>query len=144
MVFLLGANNKAQDQDVVYYHNLSHASGSVILQNTNDHAKIGHAAKLDIILSKIPESILKLVVCIGIYEADKRKQNFSLVHHPFVRLVDKTNANEIARFELTETDYASNTAIIIGEVYRHKGEWKFAVKGEGISTGIDGLIARFH
>ena len=46
--------------------------------------------------------------------------------------------------ELTETDYASNTAIIIGEVYRHKGEWKFAVKGEGISTGIDGLVARFN
>ena len=32
---------------------------------------------------------------------------------------------------------------MLGEVYRHSGDWKFMVVGEGYSTGIAGIAGDY-
>lgn len=55
-----------------------------------------------------------------IYEAEERKQNFS-GEKVFVRVIDEAARKEIFRFDLHE-DFSVETAIVVGEIYRHKGE----------------------
>lgn len=45
---------------------------------------------------------------------------------------------EIARFDLPRNN-DSNTAVIYGEIYRYKNEWKFRAGGQGYSTGLAGV-----
>ena len=55
-------------------------------------------------------------------------QGFSEVLNAFCRLVDETNGNEVARFDLSAQ--GSHTAMVMAKVYRHGGEWKMAALGD--------------
>lgn len=144
LAFLLDANGKAKDEDVVYFNNLKHASGSVIHQGDNLTGEgDGDDEQIEIFLNKIPASIERIAICVAIYDANNRRQNFGMVQNAFVRLVDNSNLSEIIRYDLSE-DYSIETAVFMGELYRHSGEWKFAAKGEGIQNGLQGLISRFN
>lgn len=45
---------------------------------------------------------------------------------------------EIARYDLGE-DYSTETSMVLGELYRHNGEWKFNAIGAGILAGLQAL-----
>ena len=144
LAFLLDANGKASDKDVVYFNNLKHSSGSVIYQGDNLTGEgDGDDEQIEIILNKVPESVQRIAIGVAIYQAESRKQNFGLVQNAFVRLVDNSNGNELIRYDLSE-DYSIETAVFMGELYRHNGEWKFTAKGEGINGGLNGLVSRFN
>ena len=38
---------------------------------------------------------------------------------------------------------SSETAVTLGEVYRHNGDWKFKVLGQGYTNGIAGIAADY-
>ncbi len=67
---------------------------------------------------------------VSIYDADNRNQSFGQVRNAFIRIVNRTDGNELARFDLTE-DASTETAMVFGELYRHNGEWKFRAVGQG-------------
>ena len=83
-------------------------------------------------LSMLPASICKLVFVVNIYDANVRNQHFGMIRNAFIRLVDRSNNNEICRFSLTD-DYSGMTGMIVGEIYRHDGEWKFNAVGQGVT-----------
>ena len=58
----------------------------------------------------------------------------------FMRIVNRDNDAEIARFDLSE-DYSTETAMVFGEVYRHNGEWKFKAVGQGYAGGLFALCS---
>ena len=45
-------------------------------------------------------------------------------------------------YDLSE-DASSETAMILGEVYRNNAEWKFRAVGQGYSTGLAGIARDF-
>ena len=68
---------------------------------------------------------------VNIYDGEKRNQHFGMIENAFIRLVDLRNGSEICRFNLTE-DYSGMTGMIVGEIYRYKGEWKFNAIGQPV------------
>ena len=52
------------------------------------------------------------------------------------------NNNEVVRYDLSE-DASVETAMILGEVYRHGAEWKFRAVGQGFKGGLGPLAAHF-
>ena len=46
------------------------------------------------------------------------------------------------RFDLAE-DFSIETAVVVGELYRHNGEWKFNAIGSGFQGGLAALCAHF-
>jgi tellurium resistance protein TerD len=50
---------------------------------------------------------------------------------------------ELVRSEELANSLQSETALALGEVYRHNGEWKFKVLGQGYSKGISGVAADY-
>ena len=139
-VFLLNASGKVNsDDDFVFYGNLKHVSGSV--EHLGDNltgAGEGDDEQIKIDLSKVPENVEKIDFTVTIYEAEERKQNFGQVENAFIRVVNAANNEELIRYDLGE-DFSIETAVVIGELYRNKGEWKFNAIGSGFSGGLASL-----
>ncbi|MDE5835367.1 MAG: TerD family protein, partial [Ruminococcus sp.] len=49
---------------------------------------------------------------------------------------------ETARFILDEC-YNNVTAMVLGELYRYKGEWKFNAVGSGVARDLAGFCAMY-
>jgi len=142
--FLLGASGKVNsDGDFVFYGNLKHASGAVEHMGDNlTGAGEGDDEQIKIDLSKVPADIEKIDFTVTIYEADERKQNFGQVENAFIRVVNVATGEELIRYDLGE-DFSIETAVVIGELYRNKGEWKFNAIGSGFSGGLAALCKNF-
>ena len=142
--FLLGASGKVNsDDDFIFYQNLKHASGSVehLGDNLTGEGE-GDDEEIKIDLGKVPENVDKIDFTVTIYEADERKQNFGQVENAFIRVVNVATGEELIRYDLGE-DFSIETAVVIGELYRNKGEWKFNAIGSGFSGGLEALCRNF-
>ncbi|MBQ3336855.1 MAG: TerD family protein [Selenomonadaceae bacterium] len=143
-VFLLGADSKVKSgDDFIFFNNLKHVSGSV--EHLGDNltgAGDGDDEEIKIDLSKVPAEIEKIAFTVTIYEADTRKQNFGQVENAFIRVFDEQNNKELIRYDLDE-DFSIETSVIVGELYRNKGEWKFNAIGSGFEGGLAALGNHF-
>lgn len=142
--FMLGANGHVtNDGDFVFYGNASHASGSVVYGGDNrTGAGEGDDEQILVDLSLVPANIDKIDFTVTIYEADERRQNFGQVSNAYVRIVDEATGNELIRYDLEE-DYSIETALVVGEIYRHGAEWKFNAIGSGFQGGLEALCRNY-
>jgi len=142
--FLLGETGKVVNQDdLVFYSNLSHVSGSVV--HTGDNltgAGDGDDEVLKVDLTKVPTNIQKISFTVTIYEAEARKQNFGQISNAFIRILDENSNQEIMRFDLGE-DFSVETAVVIAELYRSGTEWKFNAIGSGFQGGLKALCSNY-
>lgn len=65
-----------------------------------------------------------------------------MVENSFIRLFDEITGTELLRYDLGE-DFSVETAIVVAELYRHNGEWKFNAVGSGFSGGLAALCGNF-
>lgn len=142
--FLLHAGGKASSiQQFVFYNNLQGGNGSVTHTGDNLTGEgDGDDEQIKIDLTKVPAEIEKIAITITIHDADVRNQNFGQVSNAFVRVVDENTNREVLRYDLGE-DFSVETAIVVCELYRYQGEWKFAAVGSGFSGGLKALCNNF-
>ncbi len=138
--FLLGSNGKCPtDGEFIFYSNLKHSSGSVEHMGDNlTGAGDGDDEQIKINLSDVPANIEKIAFTVTIYDADTRRQNFGQVSNAFIRIVNSDTNEELVRYDLGE-DFSIETAVVVGELYRHNGEWKFNAIGSGFQGGLAAL-----
>ena len=79
---------------------------------------------------------------VTIHEALERRQNFGQVSNSYVRVIDEDTNQELLNYELGE-DFSIETAIVVCEIYRHNGEWKFNALGSGFEGGLEALCKNF-
>jgi tellurium resistance protein TerD len=142
--FMVGANGKCpSEKDFVFYGNLVHPSESVKHMGDNlTGAGEGDDEQIEVDLTKIPANIEKVAFTVTIYDADVRRQNFGQVSNAFIRIVDEVTGTELIRYDLGE-DFSIETAIVVGELYRHNGEWKFNAIGSGFQGGLAALCGHY-
>ena len=142
--FMLGANGKCPtEKEFIFHNNPKHTTGSVMSMGDNrTGAGEGDDEQIMVDLSKLPENIERIAFTCTIYEADVRRQNFGQVSNSFIRIVDQDSGEEIVRYDLGE-DFSIETAIVVGELYKHNGEWKFNAIGNGFQGGLAALCAHF-
>ena len=141
--FLLNSNGKVNsDDDFVFYNNLKHKSGAV--EHMGDElvgggeGDEGDQEQIKIDLSLVPANVDKIDFTVTIYDADARKQTFGQVSDAYIRVVDDETGKELIRYDLGE-DFSVETAVVVGEIYRNKGEWKFNAIGSGWKGGLAAL-----
>ena len=131
-------------EDIVYFGNLRHKSGTI--QHMGDNltgAGDGDDEQIIVDLASVPAEYDRIVLVVNIYQAVQRQQHFGMIQNAFIRLVDGRNNNEMCKYNLTD-DYSGMTAVIFGEVYRHNGEWKFNAIGQGTNDpGLGQLANRY-
>ena len=142
--FLLsGAGKVSGDGDFVFYGNLKHASGSVEHMGDNLTGEgEGDDEQIKVDLSAVPASVEKIDFKVTIYEAEERRQNFGQVSNAFIRVVDESTGTELIRYDLGE-DFSIETAVVVGEIYRNNGEWKFNAIGSGFQGGLHALCLNY-
>lgn len=97
---------------------------------------------IDVDLPAVSADITNIVFVVSIHEADERRQNFGQVSNAYIRVVDSSTDNELARFDLAE-DASTETAMVFGELYRREGDWKFRAIGDGYASGLAGVVRSF-
>lgn len=139
--FLLEADGKAHgSQNVIFYNNKVGVNESVIVGDDNrTGAGDGDDEHIIVDLTKLPESIQKVMFTVTIFEAAERSQNFGQVRNAYIRIVNTANDQELLRYDLSE-DFSTDTGIIVGSIYRHNNEFKFEAAGQGYQQGL-GAIA---
>jgi len=142
--FLLGGNSKvSSDNDFVFYNNLTDPSKAVTHLGDNRTGEgDGDDEQIRVELSKVPSTVEKIDFTVTIHEAQARAQNFGQVSNAFIRIVNEDTNEELIRYDLSE-DYSIETAIVVAELYRHNGEWKFNAIGSGFQGGLASLCNNF-
>lgn len=133
----------AGDQNFVFFNNLKSPDGSV--EHTGDNLTgegEGDDEVINVNLAGVPADVEKIVFPVSIYEAETRQQSFGQVRNAYIRVVNQSDNNELARYDLSE-DASTETAMVFGELYRHGAEWKFRAIGQGYASGLRGIAQDF-
>ncbi len=149
--FLLGRNGRVlRDEDFVFYNNLETRDGAV--RSTGDDTTGGNSdggddEQIIIDFTKLPPEIEKIAITVTIHEADIRHQNFGQVSNAYVRVVQLPNAEAedgetIIRFDLEE-EFSVETSLVVCEIYRRNGEWRFNAVAAGYRGGLEALCRAY-
>lgn len=87
-------------------------------------------------LAEVPGD--EVLICVNIFQAAERKQNFGQVKNAFVRVYDGETNQEILKFDLSE-DYSKFNGMVMGKLYKKDNEWKFQAVGEGKNGDITAI-----
>ncbi|MDO5297696.1 MAG: TerD family protein [bacterium] len=142
--FLLNANRKvAAEEDFVFYGNMRHRSGSVehlgdkLISNSGDDTE-----EIRVDLDTVPAAVERIAFTLTLYDDKSAQPSFAQVRSAYIRIMNAANGQEILRYDLNG-QLSSETAIVIGELYRYKGEWKFSVIDSGFNGGLAALCQSF-
>ena len=122
--------------DVIWFRQLRSKDGSVV--HTGDNrtgAGDGDDEQINVDLGAVPASVKSLVFTVNSFTG----QTFAQVENAYCRLVDASNGQEVARFNLSVQ--GPHSAQIMAKVYRHNGAWKMHAIGEnGNGRTFDDLL----
>ena len=131
-------------QDFIFYNQLQHVSGAVIhfgddlgTSSTNNSQE-----EINIIVSKIPEGISKIVFIVSIANAQKGSVQFSDIQGARIGIYDRLKNKELAFFNLSEFK-GSETVMLFGELILKQNDWKFIPVNQGFSGGIDFMCKQY-
>lgn len=143
-VFLLAEGGKVGGpEDFIFYNNVKGGNGSVVHSGDNLTGDgDGDDEVIKISLNEVPATTQKIAFAVTIHDAETRQQNFGMVSNAFIRIVSEETGEEIIRYDLGE-DFSIETALVVGELYRHSGEWKFSAIGSGYQGGLAALCNDF-
>ncbi len=133
--FLLNSQGKvASDQDFVFYNQPARHDQGVELA-------VGQG-KFTFHLDRAATSLQKIALALSISNGLAQGQNVALLKNVTVLVKDFLTGLELACFSLDTGTY-KETALIVAELYRHQGNWKFRAVGQGFIGGLQPL-AEFY
>lgn len=136
--FLLNEENKCSgDESFLFYGQPISADRSVKQIKQGDNRNETHLS-----LTKISPAIQKVAFTLTIHEGEERGQNFGQVSSLSLRIADKVTGENLVTFTFGE-ELTKETAIVVGELYLHKGDWKFSAVGSGFFGGLAALCENF-
>lgn len=148
--FMLGANGKITcDEDFVFYNNKNDRNGAVVHQGDNLTGEgDGDDEVIIIDFTKVPDNIQKIAICVTIHEALERRQNFGQVSNAYVRVAKIANefdavGEDQLRFDLEE-EFSIETGLVVCEIYKHNGEWKFNAVAAGYQGGLEAILNMYQ
>lgn len=141
-VFMCDGNGKvAKESNFIFYNNKT-APGIEHMGDNRTGAGDGDDEVIKVDLSALESDVEKIAVTVTIDQADARKQNFGMVENSYIRVVDEATGTELLRYDLGE-DYSIETAVVVAELYKNNGEWKFNAIGSGFAGGLAALCGNY-
>lgn len=141
-VVAVGADGKAVTDGFVFYNKLTAFDGKIRHNGDNLTGKgEGDDETIDVNLD-LPTNVNSLVFAVTIHEAQTRGQDFDKVAGAFIRVVDKTSGDELARYSLSENG-GGNDTMIFGELRRTDDSWAFAATSAAQAGGLEAIVAKY-
>lgn len=143
---LLDANGKLKNhqEDTVYYGHLATRNNTVIHSGDNLTGEgSGDDERIILDFKTLPDSYQRIILGVNIYHAQERNQHFGMVNNAYVRAIDAKGI-EIARYSLSgEPSYEGQIAMLLGELYKENGQWKFKALGTPMDKNFQGIVRSF-
>lgn len=140
--FMLAATGKVRSSDDFIFYNQKIGPGVEHLGDNRTGEGEGDDEIIKIDLTSIPADIEKISFTVTIDQAEERRQNFGMVENSYIRVVDEVSGTELLKYDLGE-DFSIETAVVVADLYRHNGEWKFNAIGSGFSGGLAALCKNY-
>ncbi|MGW4636547.1 TerD family protein [Nocardia sp. NPDC004415] len=131
---LLAGAKVRSDDDFVFYNQAVHPSGAVRHEGKQQGVTVVDA--LSVNLAQVEAQIETIVLA-----ASADGGTFGQFHGLYIRVLDAATGAELARFD--STGATTETAFVLGELYRRQGAWKFRAVGQGYDSGLAGLATDF-
>lgn len=118
-------NEQGKQLDAAWFRQLKSKDGSVIHTGDNRTGDgDGDDEQIVVDLTQVPSNVKSLVFTVNSFTG----QNFSQIENATCRIVNASNKQEVARFNLSTL--GSHNAQIMAKIYRHGDEWKMHAIGE--------------
>ncbi|MCO7219376.1 TerD family protein [Klenkia sp. PcliD-1-E] len=127
-------------EHVVFFNQLTSPDEAVAVR---DRALGGDQEQVEVDLQRVPADVSRLVAVLYVNEGTTQRRTLGQLRSVSVVVRDGYNHRELVRSEDLAPVLQAETALVLGEVYRHGGDWKFKVVGEGYRTGIAGIAADY-
>ncbi|MDQ0061438.1 stress response protein SCP2 [Paenibacillus harenae] len=138
--FLLSDRGRCErDEDFIFYGNPLTRDGALMHAESTDK---GAKEAIKIVLNRVSGQVSKISFTLTIHEGERSGHYMQDVSGLYVQLTNSVTGEEIFRYEYGG-DLTKETAIVIGELYRHNGEWKFSAIGSGFYGGLAALCRSF-
>jgi tellurite resistance protein TerA len=126
--FGLDASERLSDERyMVFYNQLASPEGAVRLELA------GSIARFAVDLDRLPATIAKLVFVAAIDGAQTMRALGACA----------LNLGSAVRFPWSGADFGDEKAVIVAELYRRDGSWRFGAVGQGFNGGLSALLAHF-
>lgn len=134
--FMLDKNNRiVGDEWFIFYGQDTSPDNSVKYKTFDIGVACEDDAELTVDLNSVSPNVEKILIAITIYEASANRLNFGMVSNVYARIIDGDSNKETSRFVQDEC-YSNVTALVLGELYRYKGAWKFNAVGSGVARDL--------
>jgi tellurium resistance protein TerD len=138
---LCDASGKAlSDEHFVFFNQL--ASPDLSVRQLED-ALGQDNEQIEIDLDQVPAEIARIVIVVYVNEGTAKRRSLGQLRECVIRVLNLAGNTELVRSEDLAPDLSRETALALGEMYRHDGGWKFKVIGQGYETGIAGIATDY-
>jgi tellurium resistance protein TerD len=138
---LCGTDGRAlSDQHFVFFNQLSSPEMSV---QQLEQALGGDQEQVEIDLASVPRNVDRIVVIVYVNDGPAQRRTLGQLRSLVMRVLNLDGNAELVRSEDLAAPLQAETALALGEIYRHNAEWKFKVLGQGYSKGIAGVAADY-
>ncbi len=125
------AGKLVDDRYMTFFNQPATPCGGVVLQRRGDEVD-GFAFRLAMLPAKVERLVVTASIDGGVMSQLAQGQ------------VGLFGANgEFARFAFTGADFAQEQAVMLGELYRRDGGWRFMAVGQGFNGGLPALVRHF-
>jgi tellurium resistance protein TerD len=138
---LCDANNDVlSDQHFVFFNQMVSPDASVarLEQLMGDDKE-----QVEVDLGGVPPEVERINLLLYVNEGGASRKTLGDLRSCVVRVLDLATNRELVRSEDLARALGSETALVLGHLYRHRTGWKFRVVGQGYSTGLAGVAADF-
>lgn len=111
--------------DAIYFGQLTSKDGSIVHTGDNRTGDgDGDDEQIIVDLSRVPANVKSIIFIVNSFTG----QNFSEIENAFCRVVNASNNQELARYNLSCN--GNHTGMLMAKVYLHSGEWKMHAIGD--------------
>lgn len=141
VILCTSAGHAVSDDHFVFFNQLSTPDLSV---RQLEEVLGGDHDQIEIDLQGVPQAVARIVLVAYLNEGLAPRRTLGRLRDCHIRVLNLTDGVELVRSENLATDLSEETGIALGELYRHQGEWKFKVLGDGYRDGAAGIARDYR
>lgn len=143
VAFLLTESGKVRsDGDMIFYNHPTEEGGFIIMAAGENVARGLHVQAFTLDLDKVPEGIERVCFCLTLQSGVGGLLYLSQLGQTALRVLGGPSDTELVRADFNMGE-AQETALIMGEIYRRKGEWKVKCVAQGFVSGLGALAESY-
>jgi tellurium resistance protein TerD len=145
LAIICGEDGRAlSPEHLVFFNQLTTAGGGVRFTGGEDgaHGATHDQEQIDVEFGLIPAEVAKIAFLAYVDPEVRGPGTFGAVRSAYIRLA-RPDGSELLRFDVPELHGDRIKAMMFGELYRHRDDWKFRALGQGYENGLAGVSRDF-